>query len=160
LLFRKVTELDLRIDGERSLHLLGFLPTLIDLTHLDTIFLQVDFDHSIVSKIVHLVKQACNVRSLKLFPLNPNNQYNVTMAYVCSIVPFHVKHLTVKIKQLDDMKIVVNELKHLSSISFCFPYCGKINVNEMINWLIIDRRDFTYLETENSFNLWLGENRT
>jgi hypothetical protein len=158
-----VIELKLRVDGEWPADSLYFILMLVDLINLQTLSFRSNFDQSTVSNtvanLVTLVHRALNIRSLILLPLSANGQYNTTMATLCSLAPFHVKHLTLKIQKLDDMKIVVERLKHLSSVSFNFPSDRKIHSNEMIDRLRNDGRDITHLENEYSLHLWFGNNR-
>jgi hypothetical protein len=158
-----VIELKLRVDGEWPIDSLHFISILVDLLNLQTLSFQSDFDQSTVSNTVEnlatLVYRASNICSLILLPLATDGQYNTTMAILCSIVSFHVKHLTLKIQKLDDMKIVVERLQHLSSVSFNLPSDRKINSNEMIDWLINNGRDLTHLENEYSLHFWFGNNR-
>lgn len=152
-----------RVDGEWPVDSLYFISILVNLSSLQTLSFQSDFDQSTVSNIVDnlvtLVHRASNIRSLILLPLGTNGQYNTTMATLCSIVSFHVKHLTLKIQRLDDMKIVLGILQHLSSVSFNLPSDRKINSNEMIDWLINNGRDVTHLEHEYSLHFWFGNER-
>ena len=157
-----MTELKLCVDGEWPIDSLYFISILVDLLKLQTLSFRSNFDQSTVlntvDNLIKLVYQTSNIHSLILLPLDTNGQYNTTMATLCSIVSFHVKHLTLKIQNLDDMKIVVERLKRLSSIAFNFPSDRKINSNEMIDWLINNGRDITRLENEYSLHLWLGNN--
>jgi len=157
-----VIELKLRVHGEWPIDSLHFISMLVDLLHLQTLSFQSDFEQSTVSNtvdnLVTLVNRASNICSLILLPLTTNGQYNTTMATLCSIVSFHVKHLTSKIQNLDDMKIVVEKLQHLSSVSFNFPSDRKINSNEIIDWLINNGRNFTHLENDYSLHFWFSNN--
>ena len=161
-LFEKVIELKLRLDGEWPVDGIHFISLLVNLLNLQTLSFQSDFDQSTVSNtidnLMKLLHRASNVASLILLPLDTNGHYHVRMATLCSIVSIHVKHLTVKIQKLDDMKTVVERLKHLSSVSFNYPSDRKINSNEMIDWLVNNGRDLTHLEKEYSLHFWFGNN--
>ncbi len=156
-------ELKLRVHGEWPIDSLHFISMLVDLLHLQTLSFQSDFEQSTVSNtvenLVTLVNRASNICSLILLPLTADGQYNTTMTTLCSIVSFHVKHLTLKIQNLDDMKIVVEKLQHLSSVSFNFPSDRKINSNEIIDWLINNGRNLTHLENDYSLHFWFSNNQ-
>lgn len=162
-LFCKVIELKLRVDGQWPIESLHFISMLVNLSNLQILSFQSHFDQSTVSNtidhLVTLVHRTSNLCSLILLPLGVDGQYHTTMTILCSIVSFHIKHLTLKIQKLDDMKIVVERLQHLSSISFNLPSDRKININEMIDWLISNGRDFIHLENEYSLHFWFGNNR-
>jgi hypothetical protein len=135
---------------------------LVDLLNLQTLSFRSDFEESTVSNTINnlitLMHRASNIRSLILLPLSVDGQYNTTMAILCSIVSLHVKHFSLKIDKLDDMKIIVERLRHLSSVSFNFPSDRKINSNEMIDWLVNNGRDFNHLENEYSLHFWFANN--
>ena len=162
-LFCKVTELQLRLDGEWPIDALYFISSLIDLSNLQSLSFRSHFEQTTVLNTVDhlttLIHRASNVISLIILPINPNEQYNTTMVTLCSIVPLHVRHFTVKIQKLEDMKMVVEKLKHLTSVSFHFPFDRKINSNEMIDWLLNNGRNLTYLENESSLQFWFGKDQ-
>ncbi|CAF0817129.1 unnamed protein product [Adineta steineri] len=155
-LFSKVTELNISVHGEWPIDSFYFISILVDLLKLQKLSFRSDFDQSTIDNLTVLVNQAFNIHSLSLLPLNMDGQYNTTVTNLCSIVSLHVKHLTIKIEKLDDMKIVVKKLKHLLSISFNFPSDRKINSHEMIDWLINNGQNFTYLEYEYFLHFWFG----
>ncbi len=158
-LFCNVIELKLRFDGEWPAESLYFISMLVDLSNLQTLSFQSNFDQSIVDNLVTLVQRASNICSLILLPLGADGQYHTTMEILCSIVSSHVRHLTLKIQKLDDMKIVVERLQHLSSVSFNLPSDRKINSNEMIDWLFSNGRDFTHVDNDYSLHFWFGNNQ-
>ena len=157
-----MAQLKLRVDGEWPADALHFISILVDLPNLQTLSFQSDFNQPTVSKtvdkLVKLVHLTSNIRSLVILPLATDGQYTIDMLTLCSIVPFHVKHLTLKIQKPNDMKTVIEKLKHLLSVSFRFPYDRKIHVNEMIDWLVSNGRDLTHLEDDDSLRIWLGNN--
>ena len=157
-----MTELKLRLDGEWPVDSLYFISILVDLSNLQNLSFRSHFEQTIVSNIIDyftvLLHHTSNLTSLVVLPLNTDGQYNTTMRALCVMVPIRMKHFTVKIRKLDDMKIVIEGLKHLSSVSFHFPSDRKINSNEMIDWLLNNGRDFTHLEYEYSLHLWFGQN--
>ncbi|CAF0826842.1 unnamed protein product [Adineta steineri] len=155
-LFSKVIELNISVHGEWPIDSFYFISILVDLLKLQKLSFRSDFDQSTIDNLIILVNQAFNIHSLSLLPLNMDEQYNTTVTNLCSIVSLHVKHLTIKIEKLDDMKIVIKKLKHLLSISFNFPSDRKINSHEMIDWLINNGQNFTYLEYEYFLHFWFG----
>ncbi|CAF1025098.1 unnamed protein product [Adineta steineri] len=155
-LFSKVTELNISVHGEWPIDSFYFISILVDLLKLQKLSFRSDFEQSTIDNLTILVNQAFNIHSLSLLPFNMDEQYNTTVTNLCSIVSLHVKHLTIKIEKLEDMKIVVKKSKHLLSISFNFPSDRKINSHEMIDWLINNGQNFTYLENEYFLHFWFG----
>ncbi|CAF0766860.1 unnamed protein product [Adineta steineri] len=155
-LFANVIELNISVHGEWPIDSFYFISILVDLLKLQKLSFRSDFDQSTIDNLTILVNQAFNIHSLSLLPFNMNEQYNTTVTNLCSIVSLHIKHLAIKIAKLDDMKIIVKKLKHLLSISFNFPSDRKINSHEMIDWLINNGQNFTYLEYEYFLHFWFG----
>jgi hypothetical protein len=153
--------LTLTINREWSSDSIECLSTLIDLSHLTTLGLYVDFDHISVSNTInnigYLFEQACNVRSLTLSNSFCSGNLNMKIEDLCSIIPHHVKHLDIYDMDLDDIKILLTRLKHLSSITFVFLFDMPFSPTEVIGWLS-QRIDFTYLVDNCSLSIWLGNN--
>lgn len=161
-LFSKVIELKLRLDGEWPIDSLHFLSTLLDLSNLQNLSFHSHFEQTTISQTIDhftsLIHRTSNLISLIILPLNTDGHYNTTMVTLCSMIPSHLRHWTVKIEKLEDMKMVVEKLKYLASVSFHLPSDRKISGSEMIDWLFNHGRNFTYLENETSLQFWFGRN--
>jgi hypothetical protein len=101
-----------------------------------------------------LLQQAYNVHSLTLANSFCGNGLNGIIENLCSIIPDHVKHLDIYDIDLDDIKIVLERLKHLSSIAFVFFFDMPFSPTEIIGWLS-QRIHFTYLVDNSSLSIWL-----
>ncbi len=138
-----------------------FLSTLFDLSHLTTLELYVDFDHCSLSNTIknigYLLKKTYNVHSLTLSNSFCRSNLNRIVENFCSIIPHHVKHLDIYDIDLDNTKILLERLQHLSSVSFVFFLDMPFSPTEIIGWLS-QRRDFTYLIDKNCLSIWLGHN--
>jgi hypothetical protein len=123
--------------------------------------LYVDFDHCLVlntvTNIGYLLKRTYNVRSITLSNLICRRSLNGIVEKFCSIIPHHVKHLDLYDVDLDDIKILLERLKHLSSATFVFLIEMPFSPTEIIRWLS-QRMDFTYLVDNSSLSVWLGNN--
>jgi hypothetical protein len=159
-LFTKLTDLTLTISGKWSVDSIEFLSTLIDLSHLTTLGLYVDFDYcsmsNIINNIRYLLQQTYNVRSLTLSNSFYGGNLNMVVGDLCHIIPHHIKHLDVYDMDINDIKILLTRLKYLSSITFVFFFDMPFSPNEIIKWLS-ERTDFTYLVDNSSLSLWLGK---
>ncbi len=149
------------ISGKWSFNSIEYLSTLIDLSHLTTLGLYVDFDYCSMSNIVNnigcLLKQTYNVRSLTLSNSFCGGNLNMMVEDLCSIIPHYIKHLDIYDMDLNDIKILLTQLKHLSSITFVFFFDMPFSPTEIIEWLS-QRMNFTYLVDNCSLSLWLGNN--
>ena len=148
-------------NGEWSSDSNEFLSTLIDLSHLTTLELYVDFDHCLLSNTIknigYILEKTHNVRSLTLSNSCCRSNLNGIVEDFCSIIPHHVKHLDIYDIDLNDIKILLERLQHLSSVSFLFPFDMPFSPTEIVGWLS-QRRDFTYLVDKSSMSIWLGQN--
>ncbi len=120
--------------------------------------LYVDFDHCLVLNIVknigYLLEQAYNVRSVTLSNSICRSSLNGIVENFCSIIPHHVKHLDLYDVDLDDIKTLLERLKHLSSVTFVYLFEMPFSPTEIIGWLS-QRMDFTYLVDNVSLSIWL-----
>ena len=87
---------------------------------------------------------------------NHNRRANTEI--ICSIVPYHVKHLQMKINRISDMKMILERLEHLSSVAFHFPICSPNNSTKIIKWLKQRRMTFTFWCNSFCIHLWLDNN--
>ncbi len=151
----------LTINGEWPSVSIEYLSTFIDLSQLTSLGLYINIDHcsvsNAISNIGHLLQQAYNVRSLILANSLYGSSFNGIGDNICSIIPHHIKHLDIYDMDLDNIKILLTRLKHLSSVTFVFFFDMPFSPTEIIGWLS-QRIDFTYLVDNSSLSIWLGNN--
>jgi hypothetical protein len=151
----------LTINGQCSSNSIDYLSTLIDPSQLTSLGLFINIEHGFVSDAINnidsLLQRACNVRSLTLANTICGDSFNRIVGNLCSIIPHHVKHLDIYDMDLNDIKIILTRLKHLSSVTFAFFFQMPFSPIEIIGWLS-QRRDFTYLVDNSSLSIWLGKN--
>jgi hypothetical protein len=151
----------LTINGKLPFESIEYLSTLIDLSQLTLLGLYINIDHCSVSNtmndISRLLEQAYNVRSLILANTFFVDGFNGIVDNLCSIIPHHIKHLDIYDMDLNNIKIVLTRLKHLSSVTFAFFFNMPFSPTEVIGWLS-QRMDFTYLVDNSSLSIWLGNN--
>jgi hypothetical protein len=76
---------------------------------------------------------------------------------ICLIVPDTVKHLQVSVKNMDDMKIIIERFKYLSSVTFEHFNRAKILSAELIPWLMENRNKSTYRIDEIYVSIWFDK---
>jgi hypothetical protein len=135
-----------------------FLSTLFNPLHLVKISLNIYFDKEsawyIINDIVNLLEQAPNIHTFH------NNNKSVNAKIICAIVPRHVKHLQVKMDRINDMKMIVKQLDHLSSITFQFANESPNRCQELVEWLSQRKKLFTFRGNPIGLHLWLDNNLT
>jgi len=101
-----------------------------------------------------LLKLMPNIRSIKT--LNPfgyvnTNEYNMK---ICSLVNINVKHLTLSVSTVDQMQMVLRQLKYRSSIRFEYVNTS-LDASEMhLAWLDRERGYYTYRLNNSSISMW------
>jgi hypothetical protein len=157
-LFRKATKLNIDLPKDWSAISLQFLSTLIDVSHLEQIKLDSyyfdDYSLDILTRIATFIRQAHNVSSLIIY--NASYRYRPTLAAekVCLIVPHHVKHLQVPANDLDEIQVILERCKHLSSVQFNIQYSS--SSNKIVQWLAKNTINSTYRKGFRLLTVWLG----
>ncbi|UJR17429.1 hypothetical protein I4U23_004324 [Adineta vaga] len=159
--FRRVNELRVIVDGEWPIGSHQFLSQLIDLSYITKIMLGIDFhrlaNQCTATDIRTLLEQTCNLCSLEFLRANVTNQYNTAIENVLLMIPSRVKHLRVSAKTLDDMTMILEQLKHLSSVSFQLNALDSTLCQQLFKWLAQSGRDFTQRQYKCCIQLWLGK---
>jgi hypothetical protein len=160
----------LDIDHHWPFNSLEILSKFIDLSSLTDLTLNISFDNNFISNAIEnitiLLEQTYNVHSLSInYFIIDVNDYDTSMEIFCSIIPFHIKYLKIKLLKyenqriIDDMKIILNRLEYLSSITFQFDPFHSIQFDNIIEWIRNEREDFTYISREHYLHIWLGESK-
>jgi hypothetical protein len=76
---------------------------------------------------------------------------------ICLIVPETVKHLQVSVKNIEDMKIIIERFKYLSSVIFEHLNRAKILSTEFVPWLMENRDKSTYRIDEIYLCIWFDK---
>jgi hypothetical protein len=161
-LFRKATKLHLSFDYECDLAWLLSLSTLIDLSQLIQVELKSNdsrsYDGHIIENLATFIQQLPNVTSLIIdykFCQYKGARY---IQSIHSIIPHHVEHLELYVSNLDRMKIILEQFKHLSSITFKVAVYRNMSA-QVVNWLVENATDSTYRKGYNTVDVWLGKKR-
>jgi hypothetical protein len=132
------------------------LSSLTDLSTITDLELSIDFILGDVINttlgIIALLEKTTKIQSLII----PNR--TVSLQTICSIVSHRIQHLQIPVNSTEDMKLILNRFDHLSSVAFRFLADSLVPITEIIEWLTMKGRDFTYQSTQCSLNLWLGKN--
>jgi hypothetical protein len=74
---------------------------------------------------------------------------------ICSMVPSHVKHLAVSIKNLDEIRLVLRRFQHLSSVQFKFAHTLDKGITQ---WMKENMTGSNYKAEYCSVCVWFGKN--
>ncbi|CAF4734443.1 unnamed protein product [Rotaria sp. Silwood2] len=158
-LFHQVSDLDIRIEGTWSIDCVHLISTLMDLSQLRKLKLIDKFDRNssqiIITNYLKIFEQVHNVRSLVIIiPWLSKTDTKITNQ-LCSMIPSHIEHLKIDVRSIKDMKIVLERLDHLSSVTFRFFDSTSTWQTKIIEWVLY-RRDLIHCKETSELHLWLG----
>jgi len=163
LLFRNVTDLSLGNDDEWPENSLKFLSTILDLSRIVKLSLSVNFlpEHMLntVSNINLLLNQASNLRSLLLFDYWTPENCMERMKTICSIISPNIKHLQIRVKDLNDIKYILEQVEHLTSVTFEYSQILTINHQDFIQSLAYLNRYSSIWDSRQALHVWLGKKK-
>jgi hypothetical protein len=161
--FRNVTNLTLGNDGDWPKNSLELLSTILDLSRIVKLSLSVNFipenTPSAVSNIIALLNQASNLRSLVLLDYWAPDNLMARMKAICSMITPNIKHLQIRVKNLDDIKYILERLEHLTSVTFEYAQILTINRQEFIQSLAYLKRYTSLWESQQALHVWLGNKK-
>jgi hypothetical protein len=149
------------VDEEWSTACVEFLATILDLSRLDKITFNPDFNdksiHNTMNNINILMGLAYNLSTLSIHPYSSDDDGVLTMENICSIIPHHIKYLEVTVKDLDSVKILLDRHKHLWSLTLLASCDRSLPWLQFIEMLTDSGRDFVYWESYYSLHIWFGK---
>jgi hypothetical protein len=123
-LFHKVTKLKLEYGNRSPSNGTSFISTLIDLTTITEIILSgktiCEAIPNIITDLKNSFTQACNLTSLNICCDYNNRRSELTAQDICFMTPSHVKHLAASVKNLNEVKICLEQLEHLLTARFFY----------------------------------------
>ncbi len=118
-----------------------------------------DFYPNTVISFIHLLKQLSNIHSLVITVTWLDEKYISNMEYFCSLLPHHIKHLEIDVKLIDDMKIILDRLEHLSSVIFRKCNSEEHWQTDIKEWLS-QRRNAIYDMEYDALHIWLDKKKS
>ncbi|CAF1266176.1 unnamed protein product [Adineta ricciae] len=154
-IFPQVDELHFEFDDQWPMNLHELIA--IDLSRIVKVSLNIYFDqdsrHQVVIDALNDVFQRMpNIHTV----YNMNRTVNAKI--LCSIVPSHIQHLQTKVKEIHQMKIILQHFQCLSSVEFDFLACSPHFPKTIIKWLKKKQILFEFYCTQYSLQLWLDNN--
>lgn len=145
-------KLSLCVNNEWPIGSVDFLPTVIDLSTLRELSIDMDFDSETEgSKITHLTRllqQTFNLRSLTI------DGSSASAETVCLLVPEHVRHLQVSVSDIDQMKMIIQQLNTLSSLTCEALQNFRCLSEELCTWFTETGNTSLYRIDHNFISIW------
>lgn len=114
---------------------------------------------NIISNLNILFNQASNLRSLVLLDYWTPDNFMTRMQTICSMITSNIKHLQIRIKNLDDIKYILERLEHLTSVTFEYAQILTINRQEFIQSLGFLKRYSSLWDSQQTLHVWLGNTK-
>ncbi|UJR16939.1 hypothetical protein I4U23_003837 [Adineta vaga] len=160
-LFRKMKRLGLKFGADRpTIDWISFISKCVDLTTIARIIMtdSVIFNnHSdIFVDIKRFLRQVCKINSLVIHDSSTNKSFSMTANIIRSIIPCHVRYLTVPMKNLDEIKILLERQTNLTCIKFFINQTQCLN--DFNQWLNTKTNDMSYEIENGSLTVWIKKN--
>lgn len=114
---------------------------------------------NLIEHLQILFTRATNLRVLYLFDYWPAENFYPRMETICSLISPNVKHLQIRVKNIDEMKFLLEHLENLTSVTFQYAQMLKIQRDELLRSLENFRRFSSIWNSENALNIWLGNRK-
>ena len=161
-MFRNVINLTIDVDHEWSTEYIQHLSTILDLTRLNKITFNPDVNHKSIRNTIQnvniLMELAYNLNTLSIHPYSSYDGILV-MKNICALIPHHIKHLEVTIKNIDTMKMILDHHNHLWSLRLLASSDRAVPWSDFIEELIYRKKDFAYWESYYSLRIWFGQTK-
>ncbi|CAF1271638.1 unnamed protein product [Rotaria sp. Silwood1] len=160
--FRNVTELTLGIADEWPENSFRFLSTTINLFNIVKLSLSINFSYEYMPSIVHSIKKlliyAHNINILSLFDYWASNDYTTSIETIYSMITPNIKHLHIRVKNSDDIKFIIENFKHLKSVTFEHAQNLILTNSKFIEYLPVMKRHVSRWESQYTLHVWLDNN--
>ncbi|CAF2979482.1 unnamed protein product [Rotaria sp. Silwood2] len=160
--FRNVTELTLGIADEWPEGSFQFLSTTINLLNIVKLSLSINFSYEYMPNIVHSIKKlleyAHNINILSLFDYWASNDYKTSIEIVYSMITPNIQHLHIRVKSSDDIKFIIENFKHLKSVTFEHAQNLILNNKKFIEYLPVMKKHVSQWQSQYTLHVWLDNN--
>lgn len=112
---------------------------------------------ALVPQLHQFLRQTCNLRALFLFDYWPADNSYPRMETICSLISPSIKHLQIRVKNVDEMKFILHNLKHLSSVTFQYSQMFTFQRQQLLRSLGQFERFSSTWNSENALHIWLGK---
>ncbi|CAF1370789.1 unnamed protein product [Adineta ricciae] len=158
-LFRRLECLSVNFDGRHPYTSLSSLRTLIDLSSVVRLTIQL-LVHNFAQKtslsdyLSAILREASNIHTLKLTYIHSEESLHSTQS-LCTLIPHTVQHLQISISNFKEMKMILEQVPQLFSVTFYSSdisnYCEDIE-----QWLKMKRSRSLCRHGLRCIQIWLG----
>lgn len=160
--FRNVTELTISINNEWPESSLAFLSTLIDLTRVVKLVLLTNFLHqyspNIIRSINKLLEYTCNISMLSVLDYWTMENCTKTIKTIYSMLTPNIKHLNIQVNNRDEVQFIIENFKHLKSITFEYAQTWVFVNENYIQCLSDIKRHISTWDSQLALHVWLDKN--
>lgn len=107
--------------------------------------------------LTNLFRQTTQINALEIHNHCTSLNSTLTIEDLCALVPSHIKHLKMTVKNINEMKILFDRFVHLSSITFQFTCSKSIPSGKLIECILNIKKDLTYRTDDCSIRVWLNQ---
>ncbi len=136
------------------------LPDLLNLSHLTELLLNINYDFALdantTTNLSNIFKQTSNIHTLEICNNLSSIYSNTTIEDICLLIPSSIQHLKITVKNINDMKIIIERFEYLSSVTFRFSFCKSIPSAKIIESFLNIKKDLTYRKDDCSIRVWLN----
>lgn len=155
-MFRNTTQLTLEIDKKWSQKSFECLSMQIDLVRLTQIWLVMDFRCALDSNMVNaLLERAYNVYSLGI-SLKCHEVSTGRAQSICAIIPRQIEHLKVVTKNVETIKLILQQVEHLSSVTFFHQHDSQNIWLQIVEWLKGNERYYRSQQDDHFLEIWFN----
>lgn len=158
-LFRRVQCLSLNFDGRQEHASLPFLRTIVDLSSVVRLTLQLLVHNfaqptALNDYLSSILKSTVHIHTLKLTYIHTEDS-PLNMQSLCALVPPSVRHLQISVLNFAEMRTILEQLPHLFNITF---YSSKIALcyDDIEKWIQLRRPSSLSRRELGSIQIWLG----
>lgn len=150
--FRQLNKLILCVDHQWPEGSMEHLSLFIDLSVITELSISIDFrPEETFEYLADFLRRTSRLYSLII------DSTNIDLDRLCAIIPENVKHLQVSVKNIEDMKMVIERLRPLNSLTFEYYNRSKIVSSEFPSWLEENRRQSTCRIDAMFMSIWFDQ---
>ena len=128
----------------------------MDLAKVNEIYLFVTNNTNLKSRTVKILfGEASNVR---VFGISYDNNTTINTENIFSLVSHQIDHLKVRTKDIDSLKLVLERVQHLSTVTFVRHWSSSTSWNEIIRWINEKGGKFSVIDEQRSLKIWFEKN--
>ena len=137
------------------------LSNLINVDHVRQLTLNLTYDlaadlHT-TTTLTELLQQTTQIDTLEISNHFSSLNSTTTIEDICALIPLHIKHLKITVKNINEMKILFDRFDSLSSMTFQFLSSKAMPSAKLIESILNIKKDLTYRQDDCSIRVWLNQ---